>query len=219
MFTAVIPAFLVIRQADTFLERKKLELGILDENRDNEKLYVYVYTIDKIGEDPPYLIIKVQNKGVLSVRIVRLWVNDDSIPIDYTIQPMSEIEELGTYPVSELKDSYYITVTTDRGNSVAFDTPLNWDPLEGWDSDILSVNVLITSLPGNIFKIEVTGPLPPNTPDDPQETLSLKYEPKFFVVNTEGTYAVTIYRGTKQIYYEEVTIIEPEGPLVVWVFA
>lgn len=214
VFTAVIPMFIVVKQADTLFEQSKYELGILDEERNNEALYVYVYTVDQIGEDPPYLIIKVQNKGELSVKIVRLWINNNPIPLNYDIQPMSEKEEIYTYPASEETDSYYVTVTTDRGKSVAFDTPLNWEMGMGWDSDILSINVLITSLPGNIFKIEVTGPDPPY-----QETLTLKYEPKFFLVNTEGTYLVTIFRGTKEIYSEQVIINEPEGPLVGWVFA
>ena len=214
MFTAVIPMLLVMRQAETIHAIRKHELEIFDEERVDEKLYVYVYTVDKIGENPPYLIIKAQNKGELSVNIDRLWINDDPIPLNYPIQPMSDIEEIYTYPVSEEAKSYYVTVTTDRGKSVAFDTPLNWEMGMGWESDILSVNVLVTSLPGNIFKITVTGPDPAF-----QETLTLKYEPKFFIVNSEGTYVVKIFRGTKEIYYKEVTIIDPEGPLVVWVFA
>ncbi|MBA7661437.1 hypothetical protein ES703_69454 [subsurface metagenome] len=127
---------------------------------------------------------------------------------------MSEIEEIYTYPVSEDDDSYYVTVTTDRGKSVAFDTPLNWEMGMGWESDILSINVLITALPGNTFRITVTGPDPAF-----QETLTLKYEPKFFLVNTEGTYLVTIFRGNEEVCSEQVIIDEPEGPLVVWVFA
>jgi len=210
LFTAVIPMFLVIRQADTLFENSKHELGILDQERRDEALYVYIYTV----ADPRSLIVKVQNKGELSVRIVRLWVNDEPLDLDYIVPPMSDIEEIHTYPIPEETDSYYIKVTTDRGNSVAFDTPLVWDYGMGWTSEILSINVLITSLPGNIFKIEVTGPDPAY-----QETLTLKYEPKFFLVDVEGTYAVTIFRGTKEIYYEEVTINDPEGPLVAWVFA
>lgn len=216
MFTAVIPMLLVMRQAETIHAMRKYELEIRDENRNDEELYVYVYTVDAIEPDPPYLIIKAQNRGELSVKIVRLWINDDVIPLDYDIPPMSDIEEICTYPVSEVDDSYYVTLTTDRGKSVGFDTPLNWEMGMGWESDILSINVLVTSLPGNIFRLRVTGPDP-----DPafQETLTLKYEPKFFVVEFEGTYLVTIYRGTREIYSEEVIINEPEGPLVAWVFA
>ena len=213
LFTTVIPMLLVTRQADTYLEKSKFELGILDEERADEALYMYIYTDD----DPRSLIVKVQNKGELSVRIVRLWVNDEPIDLDYIVQSMSDIEVIHTYPVPDETSSYYVKVTTDRGNSVAFDTPLVWDSgMMGWESELLSVNVLISALPGNVFKIKVIGPYPET---DFQETLSLKFEPKFFLVDDDGTYTVRIFRGTKEIYYEEVTINDPEGPLVVWVFA
>jgi len=209
MFTAVIPMMLVVKQADTLHEMRKHELGILDQERGDEALYVYVQTV----KDPPKLIIKVQNKGALSVNIVRLWINDEYIPIEYNVQPMSDIESIYSYQVQvpEEDSSYYIVVTTDRGNSVAFDTYLNWNLEMGWDSDVKLVNVLINSLPGNIFKIEVTGP------SYYGEALTLKYEPKFFDVQDEGSYTVTIYRGTKIIYSEVATITDSEP--VYWVFA
>lgn len=210
IFSAVIPMMLVVKQADTLHEMRKHELGILDQERGDEALYVYVQTVDT-AEDPRTLIIKVQNKGALSVNIVRLWINDESIPIEYNIQPMSGIEEIFSYPVPEEDGSYYIVVTTNRGNSVAFDTYLNWDFDLGWDSDVKLVNVLINSLPGNIFKIEVTGP------SYDEEALTLKYEPKFFDVVNEGQYTVKIYRGTKEIYSEQATITLSEP--VYWVFA
>ena len=108
-------------------------------------------------------------------------------------------------------------MTTDRGNSVAFDTYLNWEFGLGWDSDIKLVNVLINSLPGTIFKIHVTGPelIEPFTYDE--DALSLKYDPKFFDVPDEGPYTVTIYRGTKEIFSEIATISDSEP--VYWVFA
>jgi len=218
IFSAFIPMMLVINQADTLHEMSKHELGILDQERGDEALYVYVQTVDT-AEDPHTLIIKVQNKGAISVNIVRLWINDESIELDYNVQPMSDIETIYSYQVQvpEEDSSYYIVVTTDRGNSVAFDTYLNWDFDLGWDSDIKLVNVLINSLPGNIFKIRVTGPelIEPFTYDE--EALSLKYEPKFFDVQLEGDYTVTIYRGTKDIYSEKATITDAEP--VYWVFA
>jgi len=215
IFSAFIPMMLVIKQADTLHEMRKHELGILEQERGDEALYVYVQTV----KEPPKLIIKVQNKGALSVNIVRLWINDDSFPIDYNVQPMSSIETIYSYTlqVPEDDDSYYIVVTTDRGNSIAFDTYLNWDFDLGWGSDIKLVNILINSLPGNIFKIKVIGPelTEPFTVDN--ETLSLKYEPKFFDVPIEGEYTVKIYRGTKEIFSEIATISDEEP--VYWVFA
>ena len=95
IFSAFIPMMIVINQADTLHEIRKHELGILDQDRGDEALYVYVQTV----VDPRKLIIKVQNKGALSVKIVRLWINDESIPLEYNIKPMSGIEEIYSYPV------------------------------------------------------------------------------------------------------------------------
>lgn len=215
MFTAVIPMLLVMRQADMLLEQRKYELGCLDEERSNEDLYIYVFPSG--GATSPDLKVTAQNKGELSLRVVRLWINDDIYELDSAMQPMSGTQDLGTFTISpQNDDSFYFMATTDRGNVVAFDTPLTWKDQMGWETDIFSVNVLITSLPGQEFKIEIWN-------DDPLvlvgDSLTEKFDPKFFVVDFVGTYTVKILRGTKTIYTEDVTITWPDGPPVEWVFA
>lgn len=207
--------FLVMRQADTMFEKRKFELGRLDEEGRREDIYLYVSP----SEDPPELSLKVENKGEYAAKIVRLWINDDPIPLDHTVQPMSGQNDLGTYPISPVDgSSYFVTVTTDRGNSVAFDMPLTWvDEFTGWETDVFSVNVLVSSLPGNEFKInvwqgEVGGVLI-------AYGMTEKFDPKFFLVDFAGIYVVEILRGSKTIYVEEVTITWPDGSPVVWVFA
>jgi len=210
LFTSVIPMFLVMKQADNIYEMRKHELASLDQERAREDLYLYVYP-----QTPPStgLIVKAQNRGELAIRVVRLWVNDDPTEPDVVVPPMSgvvdlEIISLGSPPAGS---SYFITATTDRGNVVAFDTPLTWQD-SGWQTDILSVNVLICSLPGQEFKIKVVGI------DYFCESLTEKFDPKFFIVPSAGTYTVTIYRGSKSIYVKEVTISWPNGPPIEWVF-
>lgn len=216
LFTSVVPMFLVIRQADTMLEKRKFELGRLDEEGRREDIYLYVSP----SQDPPELNVKVENKGESAAKIVRLWINDDPVPLDYTVQPMSGQNDLGAYPVAPVEgSSYFVTVTTDTGNSVAFDTPLTWvDEFTGWETDVFSVNVLVSSLPGQEFKIVVTGPTSSPEPDV-FEGMTEKFDPKFFIVNVEGTYLVEILRGSKTIYVEEAIITWPDGSPVVWVFA
>jgi hypothetical protein len=210
MFTAVIPMMLVMRQADTIYEMRKHELASLDQERAREDLYLYVYP-----ETPtlPVLIVKVQNRGELAIRVVRLWVNDDPTELDVAVPPMSGVVDLKIISLVSPPpgSSYFITATTDRGNVVAFDTPLTWQGY--WQTDVLSVNVLICSLPGQEFKIEVQGS------DYLGDSLTEKFDPKFFIVPSAGTYTVTIYRGSKPIYVKEVTITWPEGSPVEWVFA
>ena len=205
MFTAVIPMLLVVNQADTLFEQSKYELEIRDDERSDEELYVYVYP----QTGPTGLIVKVQNRGGLSVRVVSLWVNDNHTELDKPIAPMSGIVELQTVEWTPVENSsYFIMVTTDRGKMIAFDTPITWTP-QGWEADIYSINVLISSLPGTTFKINVTG-------QDP--IITEKYDPKFIIVPNEGAYTVQILRGIKVLYTEVVTISWPDTP-VKWVFA
>lgn len=97
-----------------------------------------VYYYVSPSQDHLELNVKVENKGESAAKIVRLWINDDPVPLDYTVQPMSGQNDLGTYPVSPVEgSSYFVTVTTDMGNSVAFDTPLTWvDEFTGWETDV-----------------------------------------------------------------------------------
>ena len=205
MFTAVVPMLLVMRQAETIHTMRKYELEVVDEERRDEELYVYVYP----QADPPGLTVKAQNRGRLSVRVVSLWVNDEHFELNNMISPMNGLQELCTVELNpSIDNSYFIMVTTDKGNMIAFDTPITWG-LEGWETDIFSINVLISSLPGTTFKIQVTG-------QDP--IITEKYVPKFIIVPGAGTYTVDIFRGAALIYSETVELYWPDTP-VKWVFA
>lgn len=196
---------LVMRQAETIHTMRKYELEVVDEERRDEELYVYVYP----QADPPGLTVKAQNRGRLSVRVVSLWVNDEHFELNNMISPMNGLQELCTVELNpSIDNSYFIMVTTDKGNMIAFDTPITWG-LEGWETDIFSINVLISSLPGTTFKIQVTG-------QDP--IITEKYVPKFIIVPGAGTYTVDIFRGAALIYSETVELYWPDTP-VKWVFA
>lgn len=214
LFSTVVPMFLVMKQADTLFEQEKHELGRFDEERKNEDLYVYVYPVGVLSTN---LKISVQNKGATSVKITRLWINDDLTDVDFNVEPMSGTQLLGTYLLTPEEGSeYIITVTTDRGRNVAFDTQLTWqDEYAGWTTgDTFSVNVLISSLPGHEFKIQI----------HQGESLfaeghTEKFDPKFFIVPSAGLYTVKIFRGSNLLYMKEVTISWPDGSPVEWVFA
>lgn len=207
IFTSYIPMMLVMKQADILYDTRKQDLQVLDEERGEEALFVYVQTLD----NPPSIIVKVQNKGVLGVKIVRLWINNEWVDMEYVVPPMSDVEEIYTYPVAVEDGSYSIVITTDTGQSVAFEAFLYFDMEMGWEGDILLINVLINSLYGNMFRVVVTGT------SYNEEALTLLYEPKFFNVPSEGDYTVTIFRGSKEIYSEQVTLTA--SSCVYWVFA
>lgn len=116
LFTAVIPMFLVMRQADTFYETEKFEVGRLDEERAREDIYFYL--LPTIG-DEPILTLKFNNRCELAVRIIRVWINDEPRNVDCLIAPTSNGElELGDLIDPESPDSvsFKIMVVTDKGN-------------------------------------------------------------------------------------------------------
>ncbi len=215
IFTAFIPMMLVMRQADTLYDLRKHELGILDYDRGSEDIYIYIYPDGEVTTTS--LKVTAQNKGELATRIVRLWINDDSYELNVDLQPMGTVQELGIYPLTPIDDeSFFITVTTDRGSITGFDTQMIWiDALSGWTTgEVFSVNVLINSLPGNEFKVEVWGPNGFYVDGQTE-----KFDPKFFLVPETGAYTVKIYRGSNLLYTKDLTILWPDGSPVVWVFA
>jgi len=214
IFTAFIPMMLVMRQADTIYEMRKHELEILDQERSSEDIYIYIYP-DAILTSS--LKVTAQNKGELVTRLVSLWINDEYYPLNVDLQSMDETQGLGIYPLTPMDDeSFFITVTTDRGNIIGSDTELIWiDELSGWTTgEVFAVNVLINSLPGNEFKIEVWGPNAFYVDGQTE-----KFDPKFFLVPEAGDYTVKIYRGSNLLYTKDLTILWPDGSPVEWVFA
>lgn len=206
---------LVMRQAETLHDMRKYELEILDYERSSEDIYIYVYPVG--GVTSPDLKVTALNKGELVARVVRLWINDDPHDLNIALQPMSAAQDLGTYSLTPTDDeSFFITVTTDRGMVVGFDTSIIWvDDISGWTTgEVFSVNVLINSLSGNEFKIEVWGP--ESFYVDGQTE---KFDPKFFLVPYAGDYTVKIYRGSNLLHSKDLTILWPDGPPVEWVFA
>jgi len=127
LFTTIIPLFLVMRQADTLFERTKFELERSDEERMAEDLYIYVFPMG--GATSTDLKVTAQNKGGNPVKVVRFWINDEITELDVDLEPMSGVQELGTFPLSpQPGDSFHFMATTDRGNIVPFDTPFQGNP-------------------------------------------------------------------------------------------
>lgn len=180
IFTAVIPMMLVMRQADTLHEMRKHELGILDQEKAREDLYLYVYPKTLTS---PVLIVEVQNKGELAIRVLRLWVNDDSTKLDVSVPPMST-KEIGSVEVSN-KGKLYIKLATDRGNIFpSISGILTYDPYKGWQIDSYTIYIIIRN-PSNSLHIKVglvsEPPEPPlyDKDVDPNQTgyLISVYEP------------------------------------------
>jgi hypothetical protein len=218
LFTSVIPMLLVMNQADTIYEQKKLERGRLDEERARENLYVIVYPTGEAA--PDNLTIIAENTCELTVKVVRIWINDTIHDKESIIKSMSPLP-LGSFDVSPpagKNSSYDVRVTTDRGNVFESGSgPLVYD---GWDWDVETkmINVLI-SASGVVFKVYVTGP---NGYDEYAQVWKIGGTAlKTFDIteNGNGVYHVTVKRGSKTIHEEDVTMEWPDGPSVLWVYA
>lgn len=145
LFTSVIPMFLVMRQADTFYETEKFEVGRLDEERAREDIDFYLLpTI----EDEPILTLKFNNRCELAVRIIRVWINDEPRRVDCLILPTSngelELRDL-IDPESPNPVSFYIMVVTDKGNVFSpYSGIPTYDPsLGSWDMDFYIIYVMM----------------------------------------------------------------------------
>ena len=214
---------LVMRQAETIHAMRKYELEILDEEKRGEDIRVHVFPTPEAPPENPSLTVRVDNRGELLVRVVRIWINDNPIESDSPVQAMSTTD-LDPFDISSDPDSHSIKVTTDRGNEFASDSgPIRYLGDGEWAIGMLVINVLIYYEPGGIYDIDVwlgeqTG--------DPTYTQTIHKSSgtafTFFDVTENGApnyYNVKITRGSDIIYNCRVDIDWPDGPSVVWVFA
>ncbi len=218
LFTAVIPMFIVMRQADTLHEMRKHELEIFDEERKGEELYVYVFpTVD--SDD---LTLRVENRGNFIVKIVKIWINENSYPEEnFIVQPMGAHEKtLTDYFTPEPSEYYFITVTTERGNIFSSDSgSLYYDSEGEWDGGIFMINVIISYPSAGWFDIEISYDGAVVHTDAIQKSSSGPVF-EFYTVTLTGTYPVKITRRNMEIIYDDSVDIEwPLGPPVVWVYA
>jgi hypothetical protein len=221
LFTSVIPMMLVMNQADTLYEQKKLEIGRFDEERAREQADVYVYPTD--GSTSQYLTIKVTDRCELAMRIVRIWINDTIYPADFLVLSM-ESKDLGSYNVDPKNGSEYdIEVTSERGNVYENGGGTMSYIDDHWVVENLLINVLISES-GVVFKIYLYI-------KEGESWTQIDYVQvwkiggsafKCFDVTGRGSphdYKVTVKRGSSIIHEEEVLMNWPAGPPVIWVYS
>ncbi len=218
MFTSVIPMMLVMKQADTIYEQKKLEMGRKDDEHSREEIFVYVYPTGDTA--PNNLTVKVKNGCEMTVEVIRIWVNDEPHSLDEPLMAMEE-RYLASFDVGPVDGSNYdIMVTTKRGNLFESETgPISYE--EGiWTVEIKMINVLISS-PGTVFKIYVTLPDEQPHPSSPATVWKQGGSAfKSFDITSygNGDYNVQVKKGSKVIHNENVTMNWPDGPAVLWVY-
>ncbi len=219
IFTAFIPMLLVMKQADTLHEMRIFELERFDDEREGEDLHVYVFPTSGESDD---LTLRVENRGDFMVKIVKIWINDNSYPEEnFTIQPMGANQKtLAGYFTPEPSEYYFIKVTSDRGNIFSSDSGSLYFDSEGeWDGGMFMINVLLSYPSAGWFDIEISYEGNPLY-TEPIHKSSSGPVFEFYTVTLPGTYSVKITRRDMEIIYDDSVEIEwPLGPPVVWVFA
>ena len=210
IFTAVIPMFLFMRQADTFYDLAKFEVGRLDEERGMENIYFYLEPT--VEENEPILTLKIINRGELAVRIARVWINDEPredfdcilSPISDTVLPFGNL----TVPDPQELTSYHVIAITDRGTFVS---PLSGIPTLNastnfWTMDSFMIYVEM-EMPTNSLHISVVKDTVTFFDEDVPSWRN-RYR---ISVPEEGTYHVIVYRFYEQT--PEVIIAEEDVSL------
>jgi len=216
LFTSVIPMMLVMKQADTIYEQRKLEGSRLDEEKAREDMNVYVYPTGGGADDN--LTLLVESRCEMSVEVVRIWINNTIHNTSKVVSSMSELE-LGSFDVAPKNgSSFEFRVTTARGNVFEAEAGAITHDVFGWVVENKMINVLV-SAPGVVFKVYVTGP---NNYSDYAQVWKIggsAFKSFDITLSGNGIYNVVVKKGSQTIHDEDVEMEWPDGPSVLWVYA
>ena len=216
LFTTIVPMQLVMKQADTMFEQKKLEVGRRDEEQSRENINVYVYPTGDSA--PDNLTVKVDNICELNVKIQRVWIND-TIHVQEDIIHSMNTQNIGSYDVDPKNGSSFdIRVTTERGNVYEASSGAIIHDGMGWEVDEKFINVLISSA-GTVFKVYVTGPNDYSEYAQVWKIGGTAFKAFDITMSGNGEYHVVVKKGSNIIHEEDVLMEWPDGPSVLWVYA
>ena len=224
LFTSVIPMFLVMKQADNLYTQKVYEMRNRDDERSKENIFVSAYP----GISTT-IYVKVENNGNVPVKIVRVWINDESFSVDTSLVSNS-YQTLGPFTIDIVSgENAQVKAVSERGNVFySISGPLLYSDGQ-WFTVSLGVCVVIYNPKGGQYEIELQN----NT--DPLNLWSkIIYTSKnqewqdvitSYPVDNIGSYAVKISERKGQNWKElpgspiPVDINWPYGPpfIMVWI--
>jgi len=226
LFTAVIPMYLVMNQADIILEQEKHEIACLDEEKEREDMSFYVYP-----DTSDALVVVVQNNSPMGAKVVRVWINDDPKPASTVLGPMEGGVEIGPYDVAlDIGATYHLRITTERGNVYECGSGEIEYSADGWVIETKMINVVVSSS-GVVFKIYLYLWEDPGTGFDWIQkdwgqvwkiggSAFKPFDITTYGENGNGEYRIVVKRGSNIIHDEDGLIMEwPDGPSVLWVYA
>jgi len=150
LFTAVVPMFLVMKQADNVYAEKLYEVRNQDDERTKENVFVSAYSADL-----ETLTVRIENKGNVPVKIVRVWFNDECYDVSVPIVSNSAATPLPFIIDVEEDESVQVKVVTERGNVFySISGPLLYTS-DGWVTVSLGVCVVIYNPKGGQYQIDL----------------------------------------------------------------
>lgn len=233
LFSAVIPMFLVMKQADIILDQEKLEIRRVDDDRSREMMDMYAYPVSGQSQ----VELKINSRCELPIEIVHLWINNTLQNVDITIGPMEKERILGPYNVPTQAGSnseFSVKATSARGNIYESQAGLIlFDGTEGWQTESLRIVAFVGSQGSSwsglfgSYKATLTRASPYFSETQTKTWTTGVCMFPFDVTDCgPGTYHLVVQRRTggwwnptwSTIYDEDVTITWPSGSPVVEIY-
>lgn len=222
LFTSVIPMFLVMKQADNLYTQKVYEMRNRDDERSKENVFVSAYP----GTSTT-IYVKVENNGNVPVKIVRVWINDDSFSVETPLVSNS-YQILGPFSIEvENGESVEVKAVSERGNVFySISGPLLYSDGQ-WFTVSLGICVVIYNPKGGQFKIVLQNNTAPVWSETIYESHSQEWQDAIVShpVEEAGSYTLKIYEKKGSNWKElpgsplDVSITWPSGPpfIMVWI--
>jgi archaellum component FlaF (FlaF/FlaG flagellin family) len=222
LFTAVIPMFLVMKQADNVYSQNVHEMTVQDSERAMEKVFVAAYP----GHSNT-IKVKVENRGPISVTIVRVWMNDENFSVNDSISSGS-YKILGPFQI-ELKDSDTVIthVVTERGNIFYSISGGLYYSNGQWFTVSLGISTMIYDPKGGQFRITLVNGTYPSWSKIIYESKCQEWQDVIatYPIDDIGPYIVKIEQKKGNTWKDlpstpiDVSIDWPDGPpfIIVWV--
>ena len=149
MFTALIPLQLSMLQTDIIESQIIQDIKLSDNEKELETLNLVAYPTTTTSDQ---LKIRVQNAGTLNIKLVKLWIKDQSYELNNTIN-VGSAQVIGPYTVDLVANtSYPVTVITERGNLFSSNAGNMIYTTQGiWFTPSLGINVYIANEKGKYY--------------------------------------------------------------------
>jgi hypothetical protein len=224
MFTAVIPMFLVMNQADTLHEMRKFEVGRLDEEHAIESIFFHLETSIEFNpeteKDEPIITLMFYNRCEIAINIIHVWINGELREVDYLIPPTSD----GTLvlrdfvdPETPVPESFSIMAVTDKGNIFLPPSGVpeySYDIVLGgsWEYDVYTIFIMMTNKRPQLHAL-ITWDNPDPEGDDIivfDDNLENNQDGYEIGVPFAGTYFIIVTQFYDTILFEGMRTVSPE---------